>query len=132
MWYSPRRVIVVSGKYHSYLVGENVIVVIVRWRLWSIRVCHTLHRRHSLGKHVAPNDVKNTEKTQWETTEALGIRFEIIPDIGVDNGKQRRLAYIQLLTDRRNGYAFWLDAIVQFHQEWDDKREMFLPKLYHD
>lgn len=28
--------------------------------------------------------------------------------------------------------AFWLDAIGQYHQEWDDARRMFLEKPYHD
>ncbi len=88
------------------------------------------------GKHFAPHDIKATEqgtgKTRLETAEELGIRFEVIPDIGVDNGiNAGKLMFSRLWIDE-TACEFWLDAIAQYHQEWDDKRGMFLPKPYHD
>jgi hypothetical protein len=37
----------------------------------------------------------------------------------------------RLWLDETRG-AFWLDAIGQYHQKWDDDRGMFLEKPYHD
>ena len=88
------------------------------------------------GKHFAPHDVKAVEqgtgKTKQETAEKLGIKFEVVPNIGVDNGiKAGKLMFARLWIDEKN-CADWLDAISQYHQEWDENRGMFVEKPYHD
>jgi len=91
---------------------------------------------YTYGKHFAPHDIKATEqgtgKTKLETAKTLGISFGVIKDIGVDNGiNAGRLMFARLWVDEVK-CAFWLDAISQYHQEWDEKRGMFIEKPYHD
>lgn len=88
------------------------------------------------GKHFAPHDIKAVEqgsgKSKLETAKQLGIKFEVVMDIGVDNGiNAGRLMFARLWVDEVN-CAYWLDAISQYHQEWDEKRGMFIEKPYHD
>lgn len=88
------------------------------------------------GRHFAPHDIKATEqgsgKTKLETAKLLGIKFDVVMDIGVDNGiNAGRLMFARLWVDEVN-CAYWLDAISQYHQEWDEKRGMFIEKPYHD
>ncbi len=91
---------------------------------------------YTYGKHFAPHDIKATEqgtgKTKMETAKALGINFEVVKDIGVDNGiNAGRLMFARLWIDEKS-CAYWLDAISQYHQEWDEKRGMFIEKPFHD
>lgn len=88
------------------------------------------------GKHFAPHDIKATEqgtgKTKQETAEKLGIKFEVVPNIGVDNGiNAGKLMFARLWVDETR-CADWLEAISQYHQEWDEARGMFIEKPYHD
>ena len=88
------------------------------------------------GKHFAPHDVRATEQgtglSRKETAEKLGINFEIIPSLSVDDGiNAGRLFFQRLWIDEKN-CAYWLDAISQYRQEWDDTKGMFNDKPYHD
>jgi phage terminase large subunit len=88
------------------------------------------------GKHFAPHDIRATDqstgKTRWETAKNLNWEFEIIPGMSVDDGIEAgRLFFPRLYVDEKK-CALWLDAIAQYHQEWDDNRGMFLEKPYHD
>lgn len=100
------------------------------------------------GKHFAPHDIKGTEqgtgKTKLETAKALGIKFEVVPQIGVDNGiNAGRLMFARLwinapededidLEKKREGCGYWLDTISQYKQVWDEKKGMFIEKPNHD
>lgn len=88
------------------------------------------------GKHFAPHDVRATElgtgKTRLETAAALGWRFHVVQDIGVDNGiKAGQLLFPRLWADETNCQQF-LDAIGQYRQEWDEKKGMFRDAPLHD
>lgn len=55
-----------------------------------------------------------------------------VPKLPVDDGIAKgRAMFTRLWVDEEH-CAFWLDAIGQYHQEWDDARGMFLEKPYHD
>lgn len=88
------------------------------------------------GKHFAPHDIKavemGTEKTRLETAEKLGIKLQVIPNIGLPNGiNAGKLMFSRLWVDEVK-CRLWLDAISQYHQEWDDKRGCFKDDPYHD
>ena len=90
------------------------------------------NKPYVFGTHFAPHDIKATEqgtgKTKLETAESLGVKFEIVQNIGVDNGiNAGRLMFSRLWIDE-NKCAYWLDAISQYHQEWDEGKGMFLEK----
>ena len=93
-------------------------------------------RPYVWGKHFAPHDVRATDlgtgKTRLETAKGLGWPFEIVPEIGVDNGiSAGRLLFPRLWIDETHCQQF-LDAIAQYRQEWDDKKGMFRDLPLHD
>lgn len=88
------------------------------------------------GKHFAPHDVRATDigtgKTRLETAKGLGWDFEIVPEIGVDDGiNAGRLLWPRLWVDEVKCQVF-LDAIGQYRQEWVDKLGMFRDVPLHD
>ena len=88
------------------------------------------------GKHFAPHDIKATEigtgKTRIETARTLGINFEVIPDIGVQNGiDAARIVFNRLWVDRTK-CAKWLEIISQYTKEWDDDLKCFKSRPKHD
>lgn len=93
-------------------------------------------RPYVWGKHFAPHDVRSTDlstgKTRIQTAEALGWPFEVVPEIGVDNGiAAGRLLFPRLWIDEVKCQQF-IDAIGQYRQEWDEKRGMFRDIPLHD
>jgi len=93
-------------------------------------------RPYVWGKHFAPHDIRSTDigsgKTRLETAEKLGWRFDIVPEIGVDNGiSAGRLLFPRLWIDEQKCQQF-IDAIGQYRQEWDEKRGMFRDTPLHD
>jgi len=88
------------------------------------------------GKHFAPHDVRATDigtgKTRLETADKLGWRFEVVPDIGIDDGiNAGRLLFPRLWIDETRCQVF-LDAIGEYKQEWDEKKGMFRDAPYHN
>lgn len=88
------------------------------------------------GKHFAPHDITATEiasgKTRIQTAQELGIHFDIVPDVGVDEGIDRgRIMMAHLWVDKENCVK-WLDTIGSYQQAWDKRRGMFLPKAQHN
>lgn len=88
------------------------------------------------GRHFAPHDIQQkemtTEKTRIETAKALGINFEVIPKLGVDEGIHAgKLMFNRLWIDEIK-CSFFLEAIEQYHQEWDENRGCFKDYPYKD
>lgn len=93
-------------------------------------------KKYVYGKHFAPHDIRAVEqgtgKTKLESAKALGISFEVVPNIGVDNGiNAGRLAFAHLWVDDVK-CADWLDAMSQYRQVWDEQRGIFLERPFHD
>lgn len=93
-------------------------------------------RPYVWGKHFAPHDVRATDlstgKTRIQTAASLGWPFEVVEDIGVDDGiNAGRLLFPRFWADDRKCQQF-LDAIGQYRQEWDEKRGMFRDQPLHD
>lgn len=88
------------------------------------------------GRHFAPHDVRSTDlgtgKTRLETANALGWPFQIVPEIGIDNGiSAGKLLFPRLWVDEQKCQQF-LDAVGQYRQEWDEKKGMFRDVPLHD
>jgi len=88
------------------------------------------------GKHFAPHDINatdaSTEKTRKQTAKELGVEFEEVPKLSVDEGiGKAKLMWNHLWVDEKNCQV-WIDYVSQYHQEWDDKRGMFIESPYHD
>lgn len=95
-----------------------------------------IEKPYIYGKHFAPHDIETTDistgKSRKDTAKTLGWNFVVLPKLLVDDGIHAgKLMFNHLFVDS-NKCSLWLDAISQYHQEWDDKRGMFLEKPYHD
>ncbi len=93
-------------------------------------------RPYVYGTHYAPHDIKvrefGTGKTRLETAAKLGIRFSIVPNIGIDDGINAvRIVLPRCFFDKEK-CARGIDALRQYHKEWDEQRKIFLPRPYHD
>jgi phage terminase large subunit len=93
-------------------------------------------RPYIWGKHFAPHDVRSTDlgtgKTRLEIAQALQWPFQVVPEIGVDNGiSAGKLMFPRLWVDEGKCQQF-LDAVGQYRQEWDDKKGMFRDQPLHD
>jgi len=88
------------------------------------------------GRHFAPFDINATDigtgKKRIEIAKELGWKFDVIPQLKIDDGIEAgRLFFNRLYVDSNN-CQYWLDAISQYRQEWDEKRGMFKEIPYHD
>lgn len=100
----------------------------------AIKACK--EKPYVYGKHFAPHDImatdQSTGKTRLATAKALGWAFEVIPKLKVDDGiNAGKLFWAKLWVDEKN-CSDWLDAIAQYHQEWDESKGMFKENPYHD
>jgi hypothetical protein len=88
------------------------------------------------GKHFAPHDIKVRElgsgQSRWETAKSLGIEFEIIPNLPVQDGIEAgRRFFKKLWVDKINCKEF-LRAIPQYTKEYDEVKKIFKDKPLHD
>jgi phage terminase large subunit len=93
-------------------------------------------RPYLWGKHFAPHDVRATDlgtgKTRLEIAAKLNWAFQIVQEIGVDNGiSAGKLLFPRLWIDEIKCQQF-IDAIGQYRQEWDEKKGMFRDVPLHD
>ncbi len=87
-------------------------------------------------KHFAPHDIKVPEmssgKSRMDIAKDLGIKFEVVPNLGVADGVHAgRLMFSRLWVDEVK-CQLWLDYIAQYRREWDDNKGMFKDKPLHD
>lgn len=92
-------------------------------------------KEYVYGKHFAPHDIEvhdfSTGKTRLEVAKGLGIRFEALPKLSVDEGiNAGRQLFPRLFVNK--SCALWLDAISQYRREWDEDKGIFKPKPLHD
>lgn len=88
------------------------------------------------GRHIAPHDIRvrelGTGKSRLETALSLGIRFDVAPDLSVEDGIEATRALIpQCWFDRAKTERGRL-ALSSYHKTWDERRKMFLAQPYHD
>lgn len=88
------------------------------------------------GKHAAPHDIRVRElgsgKSRIETAESLGIKFQIAPDIGLQDGIDAARSFIGRCWFDMNKTERGRLALISYHKTWDEKRRMFSSTPYHD
>lgn len=93
-------------------------------------------KEYIYAKHFAPHDIKQRElmtgKTRLETAKELGIDFDEVPNIGVQNGiDQARSIFGRLWVDKVKCKEF-LKAIPQYTKEYDEDKKIFKSTPLHD
>ena len=93
-------------------------------------------RGYVYGKHNAPHDIRVRElgsgKSRLETAEGLGIRFDIVPSISLEDGIDASRAFIARCWFDRDKTERGRNALVTYHKSWDEKRKVFSSSPYHD
>lgn len=93
-------------------------------------------KKYIYAKHFAPHDIKarelTTGKTRLETAKSLGIDFEVVPEIGVQNGIDSGRALFSRLWVDKEKCKDWLDLIPQYTKEYDEDRKIFKDTPFHD
>lgn len=88
------------------------------------------------GKHVAPHDIRATDlstgKTRWQTAQALGWPFQIVPDLSVEDGiNAGRPMFARLWVDEIT-CAPWAEAITLYRREWHERLGILGDRPVHD
>lgn len=99
------------------------------------------------GKHFAPHDINAREmmtgKTRIDTAKELGINFEPVPKVSVESGIEKgKLFFSRLwindpgiptpIGEAMKGVPYWLDAVLQYKQQYDEDNKIFMDKPIHD
>jgi phage terminase large subunit len=91
---------------------------------------------YAYGQHWAPHDIEVRElgsgKSRRDIARSLGIRFNTVPNIPIDDGIQAVRAIIPRCWFDRDKCSKGLDALMAYHKEWDDKNQCFKDHPAHD
>ncbi len=93
-------------------------------------------KKYNYGEHFAPHDIKVRElgsgKSRYEQARNIGLKFNVVKNLPVEDGINAvRERFGSLWIDEVKCRPF-LDAIVLYRKEWDDKKGMFKPRPVHD
>ena len=88
------------------------------------------------GTHNAPHDIRVRElgsgKSRIETAANLGFKFEIVPQISLDDGIDAARSFIGRCWFDRDKTERGRNALVTYAKTWDDKRKMFSSSPFHN
>lgn len=86
--------------------------------------------------HHAPHDAKvrelGTGKSRIETAAALGIKFDLVPDIGLEDGIQAARLFFSRCRFDRAKTARGRDALASYHRAYDARRKIYSAIPVHD
>lgn len=104
-------------------------------------------KNYIYGQHFAPHDVNAKEiatgKTRYDTAKNLGIEFSVVPEIPVEMGIEKgKLFFSRLwindpgipaaIGEPVKGVPYWLDAISQYREEYDEDENFLKGKEHVD
>jgi phage terminase large subunit len=88
------------------------------------------------ARHFAPHDMAvrefSTGKSRQEAALKLGIRFEIVPNIPIDDGIQAVRNIFPRLYIHQTNNKHWLACIQNYQKVFNDKHRIFSTKPLHD
>jgi hypothetical protein len=94
-------------------------------------------RGYVYTKHHAPHDIMvrewgNEARTRFETAARLGIKFEIVPDVGLQDGIDAARSFIARCWFDRKKTEQGRNALTNYRKTWDNKRKVFSNSPFHD
>jgi hypothetical protein len=94
------------------------------------------NKKYIYGKHFAPHDASRTEtgtgKTITQQAAALGINFEPIPSIGINDGINKALMMFPRLYISEPTCPLLLSAVRNYRKKWDEQRLDWLNEPFKD
>jgi hypothetical protein len=88
------------------------------------------------GRHVAPHDIQVRElgsgRSRIEVAASLGIKFEIAPQIGLEDGIHAvRMLFPRLWIDETK-CAVGLEALARYRRGWNKTMGQYMASVVHD
>jgi phage terminase large subunit len=88
------------------------------------------------GKHFAPHDIKvrelGTGKSRLEVAEGLGIKFELVPEVSIQDGIDAGRRFFAKLWVDKTKCKDWLRLIPQYTKEYDEEKKIYKDRPNHD
>lgn len=88
------------------------------------------------GDHFAPHDIQVRELgsgvSRLETAKKLGIDFKVTKNLSVDDRIQAGRTVLRRCYFHATNCEKGLDALRNYHKEWDDKNKCFKDRPSHD
>jgi hypothetical protein len=101
---------------------------------WYVKQMNALP--YAYGTHYAPHDIKvreySTGKSRWESAANLGVHFEIVPKLPVEDGINavRRVLALSWFDEEKCGPL--LDRLAFYHREYDALNAVWKKTPNHD
>jgi len=93
-------------------------------------------RPYVYARHLAPHDAAAREwgsgRTREEQARQLGIPFDIVPNVAVDDGINAARAILPRCVFDRARCAAGIEALKLYRKDWDEGRQAFRDKPRHD
>ena len=93
-------------------------------------------KKYNYSAHIAPHDIKarelGTGKARIDVARNLGIRFQVAPKMGVDDGIEAVRNMLGRCWFDRDATDHGLEALRQYCKEWDARNAMFKDRPHHD
>lgn len=93
---------------------------------------------YQYGRHFAPHDIQVSDyslsgnMSRWEVARDLGIEFQIVPNIPVQDGIEAGRRFFKRLYIDKTRCAEFLEAIPQYTRVYDEDNKIFKDKPLHD
>lgn len=91
---------------------------------------------YTYGAHFAPHDIKvremGTGMSRLETAKKLGINFRIAPRLSLEDGINATRTILSRCWFDAGKCERGLDALQNYHKDWDEKMMVFRDKPKHD
>jgi hypothetical protein len=88
------------------------------------------------GKHIAPHDIKvremGTGKSRFEVARDLGLRFDICPNIQIDDGIEAARSIIPRCYFDEKKCSILVEALRQYRKDYDEKNKVYKNRPLHD
>lgn len=93
-------------------------------------------KNYIYAKHYAPHDIKvrelGTGRSRYETAKSLGIDFEIVPKLEIEDGIEAVRNFLSRCWFDKTKCDRGLSALRSYHKEWDEDNQVFKSKPEHD
>lgn len=93
-------------------------------------------RGYVYGAHHAPHDIRARElgsgRSRLETAAALGIRFEVVVNVGLADGIEAARNFLSRCWFDRERTERGRLALTNYRKVWDEKRRVFQAQPLHD
>jgi hypothetical protein len=97
-------------------------------------VKHLATKPYLYGKHYGPHDIQvrelGTGKSRWEVAKSLGVTFTVVKDIGLEDGINAARMTIPRMWFDKDKCAVGIDALRQYREKIDEKRQISLGPLH--